>query len=124
MKKDIVKKAFFKIFAVLYFLAFLLISSSVLAAVCPVGSICIENPLEAESIEELIEAIINFIFWVAVAIAPLMIIIAGFYFVASAGDPGKIRTARDIILYTFIGLLIIFLAKGVIGVIRLVLGGG
>jgi len=43
------------------------------------GAIRIENPLKAETFEELIERLIDFIFWVAVGIVPLMIIIAGFF---------------------------------------------
>ena len=66
------------------------------------------------SFEELINAIINFIFVLSLGIAPVMIIIAGFYFITAAGNPEKIRVAKKMILYTLIGLLIIFCAKGFI----------
>lgn len=81
---------------------------------CPPGKTCIQNPLCANTLWELLDAIINFIFYLAMPIAVIMIIIAGFYFVTAAGDPVKITTAKHIILYTLIGLLIILCATGLI----------
>ena len=86
-------------------------------------AITFESPFKAKSFEELIDAIINFIFWVAIAIVPIMIVVAAFYFLTSAGDPEKTRTAKRIIFYTIIGLIIIFLAKGIPGIIRQLLFG-
>ncbi len=90
---------------------------------CLAEAIRIPNPLEAETFEELIENLIDFIFWVAAAIVPLMIIIAAFYFITSAGNPDKVKTAKDIILYTIIGFTIVLLAKGIVSVIKQIIGG-
>jgi len=84
---------------------------------CPGGEICIENPLCAENLEDLILAIATFIFWVATALAPLMIIIAAFYFLTSGGNPQQIAIAKRIILYTVIGYAIILLSRGIIAII-------
>jgi hypothetical protein len=92
------------------------------SVICPPGAICIENPLTVESFEELINNIINFIFYFALAFAPLMFIIAGFYFITAAGEPEKIKTAQTIIWYTVIGLAIVILAKGIIVVIKNIFG--
>lgn len=88
---------------------------------CPQNAIC--NPLKVCTFEDLINSIINFIFWVAVVIAPLMIIIAAFYFIFSAGDPGKVKTAKSIIFWTIIGFTIVLLAKGIISMIKGIIGG-
>ena len=82
----------------------------------------IKNPLEYDTFGELIEAIIDFIYKIALVLAPLFIVIAGFYFVTAAGNPAQIETAKKIILYTLIGFLIILLSKGLIAVIQNVLG--
>lgn len=82
----------------------------------------IRNPLEAESFEQLIGAISNFIFWIGMAIAPVMFIVAGFFFVTSAGDPKKVQTAKGVALYTIIGLVVILLASGLIKVLESILG--
>lgn len=105
------------------FLFKLLISLLLGSLLIPLVSqaIAIENPLKAETFDELIDNIINFIFKLALVVAPIMIIIAGFYFVTSAGDPAKVTTAKNIILYTAIGLFIVFLARGIIALIEEVL---
>lgn len=98
------------------------IVSYVSADACPVGAICIDNPLEAASFDELIDSIINFIFVVSVVLATLMVVIGAFYIVTAGGDSEKVKTGKNIILYTFIALIIILLAKGLISVIEQVLG--
>ncbi|MBZ9572070.1 hypothetical protein KJA15_01940 [Patescibacteria group bacterium] len=82
----------------------------------------IENPLKYDTFEEIVEGIIDFIFVIAVALVPLMIIVAGFYFVTAGGDPGRIRTAKQIMFWTIIGFAIVLLAKGLITVIKQILG--
>lgn len=106
-----------KIFLILLFSEVLILPTLILAE-----EIRIENPLKITSFEALIDKIINFISWIAISLAPLMVLIAGFYFVTAGGDPKKVTTARNIILYTVIGLAIIFLAKGLIGILKGVLG--
>jgi len=51
-----------------------------------------------------------------------MIIVAGYYFVTAAGDPEKIQTAKRIILWTLIGLLVLFCATGLIELLKTVIG--
>jgi hypothetical protein len=82
-----------------------------------------ENPFKFDTFTELSYAIINFLFYLALAIAPIMIIIAGFYFVTSTGDPAKIDTAKKIILWTLIGLLVIMSSKGLIALVHKIFGG-
>jgi len=89
---------------------------------CPPDKICICNPLRAKSFEELIDRIINFVLWIAIAIAPLMIVIAAFHILTSGGDPKKVETGKNIILYTIVGLFIVILAKGIVIIIRGILG--
>ncbi len=90
---------------------------------CPDGAVCIPNPLCAENIQELIGAISGFIWRLALAIAPIMFIIAGLLFITSGGDPGRVRTAKNLFLYTVIGLAIVLLASGLYEVIKSILGG-
>jgi hypothetical protein len=86
------------------------------------GVIKICNPLQVCDFRELIDNLINFIFVLALGIAPLMVIIGGAYFLTSAGDPKKIDTAKKIIIYTLIGLVIVLFAKGIIVVLEDILG--
>lgn len=77
-------------------------------------AITIENPLKYGTVQDLINAIINFIFTLALWTAPIMFLLSGFYFITAAGQPEKIKTAQSVALYTFIGLLIVIAAKGLV----------
>jgi len=91
--------------------------------VLAVEPIVIENPLESESFEELLNTIVTFISWIAtIAIAPIMIMIAAFFLLTAGGDPKRVDTARRIILWTVIGLAIILFAKGLISVLKQIIG--
>jgi len=83
-----------------------------------VEGVTITNPLEYESFTDLIYKIIDFLFYLALGIAPIMIIVAGFYFITATGDPAKIDTAKKIILWTLIGLLVVISAKGLIALFK------
>lgn len=43
-----------------------------------------------------------------------MIIIGGFNFMTSAGDPGKVKKGKDTILYGIIGLVVALLAFAIV----------
>lgn len=89
---------------------------------CPAGAVCIENPLRACSFADLINSIIDFIFTIAIAITPIMVIVGGFMFITGGGDPAKITRAKQLLLWTVIGLTVILLAKSLVAVLRNVLG--
>jgi len=82
------------------------------------------NPLFCKDIPCVIDAIINFIFYLGITIFTLMIIIGGIMYITSAGDPQKVSTAKRLLFWAVVGLAIILLAKGLISVIKNVLGGG
>ncbi len=89
---------------------------------CPVGAVCIENPLKACSFADLIDNIINFIFTIAIIITPIMIIVGGFMFITGGGDPAKITRAKQLLLWTVIGLTVILFARSLVAVLRNALG--
>jgi len=78
----------------------------------------IGNPLKYDSFAKLVDGLFGFIITIAVAVAPIIILYAGFIILSSGGEPEKMKTAKNTILYTVIGLAILFLGKGLIAVIR------
>jgi hypothetical protein len=90
----------------------------------PGPTVGLVNPLFCKDIPCVIDAIINFIFYLGITIFTLMIIIGGIMYITSAGDPQKVSTAKRLFFWAVIGLAIILLAKGLISLIRSVLGGG
>ncbi|MDO8559274.1 MAG: pilin [bacterium] len=83
----------------------------------------LDNPLGATTtFQILLNKIIDFIFWVGMALAPVMLIVAGFMYVISSGSPQKVEQAKKIIIYTVIGLIVLLLAKGLVTVLESIIG--
>ena len=100
----------------------ILLISLLLSLPIVVSAVEFQNPLEYETLGELIDAIIKFIFYIAVVVAPLMIIVGAFYILTAGVDPKRVGTGKNIILYTLIGLAFILLARGLIAMIEQVIG--
>lgn len=82
----------------------------------------IENPLKYSSFANLFNALVSFLFNLGLVVAPLMIVVAAYFFLFSGGDPKNIETAKKIIIYTFVGLLILFLSKAIVALFKNALG--
>jgi hypothetical protein len=80
--------------------------------------ITIQNPLEADTFQELIAILINILFTISLVLAPLMIIIGAFYLMVPGEKLENIETGKKIILYTIIGFIIIILARGIIALLK------
>jgi len=87
-----------------------------------VAAVEIPPPTKWETFHDLINAVLNFLIYLSFPIGAIMFTIAGFYFVTAAGDPEKIKTAKQIILWTAIGLLVVFCAKGIVALVGQVIG--
>lgn len=61
-----------------------------------------------------LDSITNYLFGFLLVIAAIFIIVAAFMFVTASGDPDKTKTARNFVLYALIGVLVAFLAKGLV----------
>lgn len=82
----------------------------------PPGATCIAT------LPELIAHIARYITTVIGAIAALMFVISGIMFVISAGNPEKTKRARDIAMYAAIGAIIAFAGRGLVELVKAVIG--
>jgi type IV secretory pathway VirB2 component (pilin) len=63
---------------------------------------------------KVIGQVISILLYLAGGIAVVVVIIAGLYYIFSAGDPGRLKRAKDIISNAIIGVVVTFLAYGVV----------
>jgi len=56
----------------------------------------------------------KFVSYIAGICAIIIIIVGGFMYVTSGGDPGKISNAKDAVLYALIGVVIAIIAQAII----------
>jgi hypothetical protein len=62
-----------------------------------------------------IQTILSIVFGAIGALALLMITVSGLRYVTSAGDPDKMKRARDGIIYSLVGLTIAIVAESIVG---------
>lgn len=68
--------------------------------------------------------ILNIAYFVAGALAVIMIVYSGIQFVISSGDPGKATKARQTLLYSVVGLAVVLLAYAITNYITSISGIG
>ena len=71
------------------------------------------NPVSGE--DGILIRVANIIAVVSAVIAVIIIVIAGLTMVLSSGDSGKIKESRDAIIYAAVGLVVIALARTIVG---------
>jgi hypothetical protein len=72
------------------------------------------SPIKHNTFKGLIYGIVDVLFTISLILAPLFLIVGGFYFISSVGDISKVAAGKKIILFTLIGFVIILLAKGIV----------
>ena len=81
----------------------------------------LENPISSQTLPELLNNVLNFLFSISIVILPIIILYGGFLMLTAAGDPAKISQSRTILLWAVIAFAIILLARGLPEVIRTLL---
>jgi len=81
------------------------------------------NPLGVQTITDLIDRIAGYLFVIATPIVTLMILFAAFQILTAGDNPEKLKTAKQIILWTCVGYGIILISKGITLIIKQLLGG-
>lgn len=84
--------------------------TSILAAVVDISSLPHNGGADAARLQ----IIVNIIFAITGAVALLMITIAGFRYVVSHGDPNSTAQAKQMILYSLVGLVVTLTAWSIV----------
>ena len=66
------------------------------------------------SLGERVQQVVNILLYILGAIAVVMIVIGGIRYATSNGDSGSIKSAKDTILYSVIGLVVAILAYAIV----------
>lgn len=113
-------KKYFIIFSFLFAIIFAFNSSPVLA-ICQQGqancATTLSNPLSVSTPQELIGKIINAVLGIVGSLALLMFVYGGLTWMTSSGSQEKVKKGRDIIVWSAIGLAIIFASYGLVRIL-------
>lgn len=110
------------LFKILTFAIIMLINSGFFEIAQAQNQIAIQNPIRYQNIAELIDAIVGFIFWFAIVLAPLLLLIGAFYLLTSGGNQNRVAKGKKIIFWTAVGIILVLFAKGLLGLIQAALG--
>ncbi len=58
---------------------------------------------------------INFFVYFSAFVAVVLIVVAGYGFITSAGDPDKVKKAQQTLTAAIIGMVIVFMARMIVG---------
>jgi hypothetical protein len=73
--------------------------------------VTLKNPIAAESFEALVTAILEVVVAIGTPIAILAIIYSGFLFVKAQGKPEALKTAREALIWTIVGVAVLLGAR-------------
>ena len=119
MKGNIMKKITRRLPSLVITLALLVggiitLTPDVVSAVDPAKLIQPAVPPSDKSLEQYIADITNMLLFIIGAISVIVVIVGGLKYVTSDGDPGKIKGAKDTILYAVVGIVIAVLAYAIV----------
>ena len=79
----------------------------------------IQNPVRiGGGLAGILNLIINFITNIMFIIAPVMYLWAGFQYLTSGGDSAKIKSAKNTLIWTTVGIVIILIGEGIIYIVQ------
>ena len=88
----------------------------------PENIVCACNPLRAPDFDTIVGNLIDFVFKIAIVLAPLMAVVGGFLLVTAGGNITQVGRAKSLLLWTAIGFLVVLLSKGILAIINQILG--
>ena len=84
------------------------------AAIPPLGEVGVKNPTKTADFAQIVENTIIWALSIIGSLALLMLIIGGVMYMGSTGDEQKVLTAKKIVTYAIIGLILILLSYSII----------
>lgn len=69
-----------------------------------------------------IKSLVDTLLFILGAISVLVIIVAGIMYATSAGDAGRVKKAKDTLMYAVIGLVVALLAYGIVNFVLTQIG--
>lgn len=112
-----------KIFPIVILISILVLPAIALAApteapteIIPIG------PTSGDDIILIIENVANWMFAILLAVALVFVLLAAYQFLTSGGDPTRVTSARQSLMFALVGVGIALLARSLIYAVRIVLG--
>lgn len=100
-----------------------LAATIIVTALLPLIGLAVQTAPDVE-IWGFLTTITDWLFGILIVVAVIFLILAAFNFITAGGDPEKVGTARQQVIYAIIGLIVAILARGLVNWICDTFGGG
>jgi len=84
----------------------------------PIIGLAAEKKLKIETV---LDRITNWLLGILITVAVIFLIIAGFFFVTSVGDPERAKKARYFVLWALVGVVVGIASKAMVAFVQEVL---
>ena len=85
-------------------------------------TIIVNPPSGYTDLMDVVNAIANYVYLIAIPIAVIMIVYGGVRFLMARGNPGEVTKAKQILLWAMVGLAVIFINTGFVYLVKAILG--
>ncbi len=115
-----------KVFAVFLMVSVLAVLALPVMALAPEplpsGKDLPPGPQSGTALITTIDIVTNWVFAIFTVIAVIMVLLAALQFITAGGDAAKVGEARQKLIWAAVGILIALSAKGIVPVLRAILG--
>ena len=87
-------------------------------------TVSVTNPLSFTTVDDLLSKILGFLQSVIVLLTLIFVVLGAFFYITSAGDSGRIDTAKKFVFYALVGLAIGIAAPAFLRQIYDIVGAG
>lgn len=88
-----------------------------------IGTQPVTSPVQGMStLQQTIDRIVGFLQTLLFALAAVFIVIAGYKYLTAQGDSEKVDSAKNMLLYALIAIVLAIVATGIVALVRNVLG--
>jgi hypothetical protein len=88
----------------------------------PAGQLA-KGPQSGLALLDLVDVATNWVFAIFVVLSIIFVLLAAFQFVTAGGEATKVGEARQKLIWASVGIIIALLAKGLVPVVRSIIGG-
>jgi hypothetical protein len=81
------------------------------------GTACEEAGDSQGTVAQLTDTITNLLTTIIASVSVLALVVAGFMYMLSAGNPDTLKKAKNTIIYALVGIVVAGLAKGIVAVV-------
>jgi hypothetical protein len=107
-----------------FYYLFFLILSFLFGGFLSVFSVFAQGEVSYKDLDvfQMIDRITVYAAYLLLIVGVIVIVIAGYNFVLSEGDPDKVKKAKDMIIYAMVGIAVALSARAIVGLVRHILG--